>query len=121
MKAFWISIILFIILIGCIVSNAIYIRKVTDYVTYSVEVLAANESDRKEGLEKLELFWGKHKNIIGLSVGFRELDHFGEIMVGLRWAYDEGDEREFRKYCSLLLDALEEISRSERISIGNIF
>ena len=62
----------------------------------------------------------KSKKLLSLSVPFRDLDHVEEPLVGLRWAYDEEDEKEFQKYHALLLDAVEEIARIERFSFENL-
>lgn len=120
MKAFWISLILFVLLLAGIFWNAHYIRENEKYLTELVTSLEISE-DREERICELEEFWEKHKKLFGLSVGFRELDHFGEVLAELRWAHDHSFEAEFQKYRSLLLDAIEEITRNEKISIGNIF
>ncbi len=120
MKAFWISLILFALLLAGIFWNVHYIHKSEATLTNLVESLEDPEG-REEKLCELESFWEKHCNLFGLSVGFRELDHFGEVLTDLRWAHDYSNEAEFQKYRALLLDAIEEITRNEKISVGNIF
>ena len=120
MKVFWISLVLFLVLLAGIFWNAHYVRESTEHLTDLVEELKEPD-EREETLTELEGFWEKNKNLFGLSVGFRELDHFGEVLVELRWAHDFGREEDFQKNRALLLDAIEEIERNERISVGNIF
>lgn len=120
MKVFWISCALFLALLAGIFWNARYIRTSEAYLKEAVEKLQAVEG-RVERLCELEHFWKKHRDLFGLSVGFRELDHFEELLVELRWAHDQGLEAEFQRCRALLLDAIEEISRNEQISVGNIF
>ena len=120
MKVFWVSLVLFLVLLAGIFWNAHYVRESTEHLTDLAEELKESEK-REDTLSGLEEFWEKNKNLFGLSVGFRELDHFGEVLVELRWAHDHGLEAEFQKYRALLLDAIEEIERNERISVGNIF
>ena len=120
MKVFWISLVLFLLLLAGIFWNVHYIHKNEKYLTEIVTSLEDSE-EREERLCELESFWEKHRDLFGLSVSFRELDHFGEVLVELRWAHDFGREAEFQKHRSLLLDAIEEITRNEKISLGNIF
>lgn len=120
MRAAWFCVILFLALLLCIGLNAHYIRKQASFLTQTAELLQ-EEENRPTALAELEAFWQKHRNWIGLSVGFREMDHFGEVLTNLRWAYDTGDEQEFRRYRLLFLDAIEEISRTERFSVRNLF
>ena len=129
MKSLLISVILFVALIVCIFLNVWYIRQSSDYITETIQklnttdIIDVNNMDenRSDRLAELENFWEENKNRIGLSVSFRELDHFEELLVELRWAYENRDEDEFQKYCALLLDAIEEITRTEKLSIENIF
>ena len=120
MKAFWISLVLFLVLLLGIFWNIHYIHESEESLTELVDALDDSEN-REERLCELELFWEKNRDIFGLSVGFREIDHFGEVLRELRWAQDYGLEAEFQKYRALLLDAIEEITRNEKLSLGNIF
>ena len=120
MKTFWISLGLFFLLLAGIFWNVHYIHKSEATLSDLVESLEDTEG-REETLCELESFWEKHRNFFGLSVGFRELDHFGEVLVELRWAHDFSSEAEFHHYRALLFDAIEEITRNEKISVGNIF
>ena len=120
MKAFWISILLFALLLGGIFVNARFIHRTSDTLTEYAEELSES-SCRAQTLEELEAFWEKRRPLISLTVGFRELDHFGEVIAQLRWAHDLGDETEFLRYRSLLLDAITELSRTEQFSVENLF
>ena len=120
MKAFWISLILFSLLLVGIFWNAHYVRESESYLTELVVSLGDAE-EREESMDELEEFWEKNKKLFGLSVGFRDIDRVSEIITSLRWAQDYGLEAEFQKYRTLLLDAIEEITRNEKLSLGNIF
>ena len=117
---FWVSLTLFLVLLAGIFWNIHYIHKSEAYLTDLVNSLEDTEG-REEKLCELEAFWKKHRDRFGLSVGFRELDHFGEVLQELRWAHDFSSEAEFQKYRALLSDAIEEITRNEKLSLGNIF
>ena len=120
MRAVWICIILFSILLLCVGFNSYYIQRQADRLTQIAEQLT-NEERRATVLQELDAFWQKHRDWIGLSVGWRELDHLGEILSNLRWAYEAQNESEFQRYRLLFSNAIEEISRNERISIGVLF
>ena len=120
MKVFWISLALFVALLAGLFWNAHYIHESSRYLSERTEALKEIEG-REETLSEIETYWKKHRDLFGLSVGFRELDHFGEVLCELRWAHDYGREEDFQRYRALLLDTIEEISRNEQISVGNIF
>ena len=120
MKAFWISLILFSLLLVGILGNVYYIHQSERTLADLVTRLDTPE-EREELLLALESFWEKNRDLFGLSVGFRELDQFEALLTELRWAYEARDEAEFQRSRALLLDSIEEITRNEKISMGNIF
>lgn len=120
MKVVWISIALFLLMIVGIILNAIYVHQSSEYLYACIESLE-NPAQREQALSALEDFWEKHQALFGLSVSFRELDHFGELLAELRWAHEQGLNADFKKCCTLLRDAVEEITRNERISVKNLF
>ena len=120
MKAFWISLILFALLLMATAGNALYIRRVTDRIYAITESLSIPEA-RADSLAELETLWKKQEPWIGLTVGFRELDHFGELIVQLRWAQDTQNEAELLRYRALLRDAIKELRRAEEFSVENLF
>ena len=76
MKVFWVTLVLFLVLLAGIFWNAHYIRESEAHLTELAEKLQESNG-REETLYELEAFWEKHRDLFGLSVGFRELDHFG--------------------------------------------
>ena len=120
MKVVWISTALFLLMLGGIVWNAVYIHQSGAYLSSTIAAMESPER-REEALSNVEAFWNKHQSLFGLSVSFRELDHFGELLTQLRWAHDRGSEEDFQKYRTLLQDAVEEITRNEQCFIKNLF
>ena len=120
MKAVWISLVLFCLLLGGTALNVWYIHKTAAHFYEAAEALSVPE-DREATLTELENFWERQEPLISLTVSFRELDHFGEIIVQLRWAQELGDEAEFLRYRALLVDAVEELIRTEQFSVENLF
>ncbi len=120
MKAVPISIILFLILIICIVANAIFINESSSYLSDASNALYA-KNDREATLDKLEAFWESRRDIIGLSVSNLILDEADDVIICLREAERSGDEAEFQKYRMRLSDISKKVARAEKLSIGNIF
>lgn len=120
MKAVWISLILFALLLIGTVLNVWYIHQTADHFYKAAEDLAIPEM-RDATLSELEAFWERQEPLISLTVSFRELDHFGEIIAQLRWAQEIGDDAEFSRYRALLIDAVEELMRTEKFSVENLF
>ena len=113
MKAVWFSWILLFALLVFVFTNASYIQKTSAELSDLIEQMQ-NEEVKEEAISQLEKAWKKHRNRIGFSVGFRELDHFDEVLSNLRWAHQVGDQAEFERHRLLLLDAIEELERAER-------
>ena len=118
MKAVWTSVILLIILLIGVFWNAHYIQSTSKKLYESADALTINSEDT---LHSLEAFWAKNKNLLGISVSFRILDHFGEILSGLRWAKNVNDVKEFERYRLLLCDAIEELEHAEQMNWQAIF
>ncbi len=120
MKSFWISLVLFLLVIAGIAGNIVYIRHCADYMKNAAERVLLDE-ESGDTLTELENFWEKNRKYIGLSVSYREVDHLCEMLISLRWAYDIKDEEELIKYRLLVQDAVKEIERLEQFSVENLF
>ena len=120
MKSLIITIILFCLLLGCIIINSFFVHRTVAHLNDLLSQIE-DSPDRESTLSELEAYWEKQEQLLSFSVSFRDLDHVGETLAGLRWAHDERDEKEFRKYHALLSDAVEEIARIERLSFENPF
>ena len=121
MKAWIISLCLFVILIGAIIGNAVYIHRVAEHLCSVTQSLCFEDERSASELEALEAYWRRHRPFVSLSIGYRELDHVCEVLISLRAAYDSGNSSDFECYRRLLSDAADEISRLERFSVENLF
>ncbi len=120
MKAVPISITLLCILILCIIINVAFISSSEKYMLQKAQSLRAPDT-RGEELSELETFWEKRKDLIGLSVSNITIDQASDIIICLREAYTNKDEKEFQKNCGLLEDIAKNIGRGEKLTMGNIF
>lgn len=121
MKAWIISLCLFILLIGVIIGNAFYIHRVAAHLCEISDSLTFEEEETETCLEMLEAYWERHRTFVALSISYRELDRVSEAMISLRSAYDTKNASDFEEYRRLFRDAADEISRLERFSVENLF
>ena len=121
MKAWIASLCLFVLLIGIIVINAIYVHRISAHLCDVVGGLSIEDAHTQEQLDALDAYWQKHHPLVGLSIGYRDLDHVSELLISLRAAYETKSASEFESYRQLALDAATELSRLERFSIENLF
>lgn len=119
MKAFFISLLLFILLIGGIVGNAVYVHRVTDRLLQSLDAISFSSSEAE--WDELEDYWDRHRAFVALSISYRELDHFSESLIALRAARDADSSFDFEIYHAIAVDAAREIARLERFSLENLF
>lgn len=122
MRAVWLSLALLLLLIVGVVWNYIYINDVFASMNASLDAIP-DLSD--EGCDaaclQLQEQWKKHTDRVGLSVCFGVLDRVSEQVELLRSSAACGDRYGFESARTLLRDALEDMRRLERISIGNLF
>ena len=121
MKAWIISLCLFVLLIGAIIGNAVYIHRVAAHLCAAADSLCFENAQTAETLDELMAYWDRHRAFVSLSISYRELDRVCETLISLRAAYDTQNASDFECYRRLLLDAADEISRLERFSVENLF
>ena len=120
MKAFWISLALFLLVIGAVIANAAYISYISDRLEEYSKSIQYNKSPA-DLIEELQDFWDKHRKFIGLSMETPEIDSVEKTILSLKLSYEEGQEFEFERCRLLLAKASREIKRLETFSIENIF
>ncbi len=121
MKAWIISLCLFILLISTIVGNAIYVNRVAHHIEDTVAALSFDDTKTSVQIDALEAYWEQHRPYVALSIGYRELDHLCESLISLRAAFDTKNASDFELYRQLTEDAAAELARLEQISVENLF
>ena len=120
MKEFWFTIILFIIIIGGVIANAVYVSTVSERLEwFAEEVDIGKDSDVL--IDQLQNYWDKHKRFIGISVDTPQVDAVEKIILSLRLSYDRGESFEFEKYRLHLSEMSREISHLETLSLQTVF
>lgn len=117
MKTFIISMIIFSILIALVITNSIYIHKITDRMLALSLAISPNDFD---GANNLSLFWQKHRLFFSISVHDSQIESITEIIENIKSAAALGNDAEFNKNIILLSELLEELQKIEEISFQGI-
>ena len=77
-------------------------------------------TDPDKTISELDSFWQRNHPIIGLSVGFTELDRMSDLILDLRFYFESGKEAELFHTREKIKEAADEISRLERFGLENL-
>lgn len=121
MKAFIVSLCLFLLLVILIAANAVYVHRVTAHVEESLSALSFEDTATAEQLGALDAYWETHRPLLALSIGYRELDRMGELLLSLHADYDQKSAADFERDRRLAADTAAELSRHEQFSLENLF
>ena len=119
MRSLVITLLLIFAMLGAIALNNVYIRKTSEFISNCINE-ENFEADPKGSIETLDKFWQKNHPIVGLSVGYKELDQMSDLIVELRIYHELGDKGEIRRVRALILETADEISRLERFALENL-
>lgn len=120
MKSFFISVILFIIIIVAVILNAVYVSYVSRRLSDFCDAL----SDKKSSaalIKELQSFWEKHRPWLSFSLDNAQTERIEKIIRSLELSTKHGEEYDFEKNRMLLEEASREIGRLERLRAENIF
>ena len=122
MKSLTVSLILLILMLICVVWNYIYINEVSERLSAMIEALPAPD-DPMCGARISELinYWEEQRTAVCLSVSFTVADRISEHAETLAASVACGDRFGFYHSLSLLRDAIEDLRRMERPSLGTLF
>lgn len=113
--------VLFGLMIGGIVWNALYINKEVTRISSRLGELPDRPGENAAEMARaIALDWEKSSRIIGLSVGVAVMDRVGEGLAQLTAAAQCGDYYGYREALALLFDIVGDLSRLERFEIGNL-
>ena len=116
MKSFAATLILALIMLIGIFLNALYINNVGTLLESSVENLPSpTEADCLTHAEQLERAWNDHSKRIHISVNHLIVDRIAEQLATLVACAEVKDVYGFYTARALLLDALGDMRRTERI------
>ncbi len=119
MRSFIITLALFLSVCVAISFNYSYINSVAEFVVDCVSE-ENFETDPETAIDRLDSFWKDNSSIVGMSVGYRELDRMSDLIIDLRTYFELGNASEVIRIRALIEETADEISRLEKFSIENL-
>ncbi len=120
MKVIITSILLFVIIFGTVIANAIYSNIALDRFGELVDKAYQN-STSDEVLNELYNYWEKHKYYFSLTAMLDDIDSVTENLLSFKAAAEHGNAQLFEQSYILLHNAIDDIARFESLSPANIF
>lgn len=121
MKSFAVTLLLLVIMLLGIVTNALYINNVANEMLQMLDELPdpSHPSCGEKARALLE-FWNAHLSPVELSVNYLIVDRVTEQARLLVSAAEEGDSYGYAAARTLLRDAVEDLERLESMALGSI-
>ena len=120
MKVFWISLILFSLVLAFTAINARFLHRTVWEMEALIDRAESGEAEL-EAVEALETLWEEKRDRISLSVGRRKVQAVDEGLIELRWAMRQGDPHERQRAGARLRSSLEELARRESLHVASVF
>lgn len=113
------ALLLFLIVLGAITLNSIFLHRSADEMLGTASVLPYSE-EQEEQLEELESFWDKRRTLLSLSVKYDYIERMNDLLISLRAAISAGNHTEVERICLLICELCDSLSQYERISIHSL-
>lgn len=122
MKAFWISIALLILLVSAIICNFFFINRVANRLERALDAIPdVGDPSCASAAQAFLADWEESVELVGLSVSYPIVDRVSEQAVTLVACAECQDLYGFRTALALLRDAVGDMRRLEKFSLGNLF
>ena len=121
MRGLVITLALFVILLGIITVNSIFVEYSVQKMRYTVENLQLIPcSQNKTIINELDTNWKRISLWLSLSVCFEDIEELTDVIDAAKAANETGNVEQFKIHVNLLLNAIDELGRLEKFSIKNI-
>lgn len=119
MRSFIITALLFFLMCGGIFINNRYINQSAEHIR---EYVSDENFERnpETAIKELDDFWKKNHSVVGLSVGYKELDRLSDLIIDLKTYFELGNASEVTRIRVMINESADEISRLERFSLENL-
>ena len=122
MKSLIATLVLFSLTLGGIILNAVYVNAVADDLEQQIAALPdACAADCVAAVSSLRADWERRAAGIEFASGFATTDRIGEYLSSLLACAECGDLFGYHSARALLLNAISDMRRPERLSFGAIF
>ncbi len=119
MRSFLITSLIFLSMCTAIFINNAYIRRSADRIREFVSE-ESFEADPEGAIKSLDEFWEDNHAIVGLSVGYKELDRMSDLIIDLKTYFELGNDSEVLRTRAMIDECADELSRLERFSLENL-
>ena len=124
MKSFVVACSIFVLVVGLIVGNSLFIRHRVDAMTAAAlrlpEKTHGDPAEYGGAVQSIYDIWGKCRDLIAVTVPRRTTDPLERAMRVMEAGWRAGDDAMYRQAVSDLLAALENLRKSEGVSLGTI-
>lgn len=119
MKTCLLTFAVFLVMLGLIIANAVYIQKTVDKLSAKLETVVQRE-ERAQPISELLALWKKEKQWVQISVPHTKIDTVTDLLNALTVYAENNDMIEFQKTAALLQTALFELCTLEKPTVFNI-
>ena len=121
MRDLIISLTLFVLLIGAIIGNSVFILRGTERIDGLIdEVPALDEGDCKERIAQLRSAFEQFKRVARLSLEYSELNRMECLIEELECHRLSGNVNDFEHAKVMMKNVIKEIERHEKVTLDGI-
>lgn len=121
MRSLVATLILFCLLITGVTVNARQVKHVSTALSARIEALPdADAADCADAVRDLNDYWLTHVEWLEFSAGYTIVDRITEQAATLLACAECGDLYGYRTALALLLDAVEDLARTEQLTVGTV-
>ena len=126
MKGSIIAGILLVVLVLLVIGNALYVHHVTSRLSAMTESLPERLGEAAwdstlEKITKIQAYLKKHETVLAISVSYTSIDRMTELYISLETYAQIGADHDYTATRELLIDAIGDGARLEKLSAQNIF
>ena len=121
MKTFIVSMVLFITMMTHIIVNSLYVNQTANTIMQMTTSLPAPGClDYNGCMTSMERLWEQHYSLLNLTVSLNDLNKVADCISQLK-AYSVNDnEQDFESTRQLLVNAIKNLHRLEKLSLDSI-
>ena len=123
MRSFWISLILFGVMLAVLIGSMVIVNRVCDRMMDFLAELPLEPGELTvEKVKDFREYWMQRRGWVHPAVNHTELNAVSDLLCSLEVFSDPEEEEaaEYRNMIALLGNAIEELRRLERFSFANI-
>lgn len=121
MKAFFISTVIFSVMLALVLFNSFYVIGTTDRIMEMLSSITSEPEDLMGEVAELECFWKKNSEWLDITANRQFINSIGTKIANIRLYAERGESKQLETIALILNEEVKEMRRLERFSFGNIF